>query len=352
MQSRPLRTRALSYLRAALALGATAILSAAPVAAEVAARTVAPSATFDAGMLRVERFGVAGRRPLIFIPALYCGSWQWNRQIAALAASSDIYAVTLPGFDGRPFARTPHLMERAAHSLAQLIRERRIRRPVVIGHSLGGTLAVLFGETYPVLAGGIIAVEGGYPIAATAAARERRANAASKPYLGVDAATFVRTLRANQLQYVITSKNDVDTVAKYAGRSDPTAVALWMRAALSLDLTPKLGVLRVPFTEIVPYSKAIDPYNGFVTFAAKRNAYAVWLAHAGGGHLVMIDDARHFVMFDRPHPFDIALHAAIARARPSSISQATQAFVDAQSSPKMPRRVAPPNPTSFPSASR
>jgi pimeloyl-ACP methyl ester carboxylesterase len=302
-----------SMLAAALALTTATIVATAPAPAEVAARTVAPRATFDAGTLRVEHFGVAGRRALIFIPALYCGSWQWNREIAALAATSDVYAVTLPGFDGRPFRRTPRLMERAAQSLAQLIRERGMRRPVVIGHSLGGTLAVLFAETYPGLAGSIVAVEGGYPIAPTAAARERRADAASQPYLGVDAATFVRTLRTNQLQYVITSKNDVNTVANYAERSDPTAVALWMRAALSLDLTPKLGAIRVPFTEIVPYSKTIDPYNGFATLGAKRSAYAAWLTHAGDGRLVMIDDARHFVMFDRPRAFDVALYAAIGR---------------------------------------
>lgn len=283
----------------------------APARAEVASRTVAPVETFAAGMLRVERFGVARGVPLIFIPALYCGSWQWDREIASLAPAHDIYAVTLPGFYGRPRDRGTDLMNRAVASLSELVRTRRLNHPIVIGHSLGGTLAVLFAERYPQAPGAIVAVEGGYPVAATQAQREKIAAAAAKPYYGADAATFARVLRKNQLQYVITSKTDVDTVSRYADRSDPTAVALWLRAALSLDLTAGLHDIRVPFTEIVPFSEAIDPYNGFATFRAKRSAYTAWLAHAPNGHLIMIDDSRHFVMFDQPAAFDAVLLATI-----------------------------------------
>jgi pimeloyl-ACP methyl ester carboxylesterase len=204
-------------------------------------------------------------------------------------------------------------MQRATSSLLQLIRTRKLDRPIIIGHSLGATLAVLFGESYPDAARGIVAVDGGYPVAPTAAARERRAEASSKPFFGVDAATFARNLRTLQLQYVITSKRDVDSVSRYADRSDPTSVALWMRAALSMDLTPKLGVIWVSFTEIVPYSEEIDPYNGFPSLIAKRDAYLTWLAHAGDGHLVMIDHSRHFVMFDQPQAFDSALLSTIAQ---------------------------------------
>jgi pimeloyl-ACP methyl ester carboxylesterase len=303
--------RILGTLAFALAALAGVTFGAAPAGADVGSRRVAPVETFNVGMLRVERFGVPRGVPLIFIPALYCGSWQWNREIAALAPSHDVYALTLPGFDGRPRDRGTDLMNRAAADLSALIRTRRLKHPIVIGHSLGGTLAVLFAETYPQQPGAIVAVEGGYPVAATQAQRDRIAAAASKPYYGVDEVTFSKGLRTNQLQYVITSKSDVDTVSRYADRSDPTAVALWLRAALSLNLTPGLHDIRVPFTEIVPFSEAIDPYNGFATFRAKRSAYEAWIAHAPNGRLIMIDDSRHFVMFDQPAVFDAALFATI-----------------------------------------
>jgi pimeloyl-ACP methyl ester carboxylesterase len=281
--------------------------------AAVPARSVVPTQTFTVGMLRVERFGTTSGTPIIFIPALFCGSWQWNGQIAGLAGKHDIYAVTLPGFDGRPRDNGPALMDRAAASLAQLIRERHLVRPILVGHSLGGTLAVLFGEEFPSAAGGIIAVEGGYPTAPTAAARNKAANENAAPYVGADPASFDRVLRNRTLRYTITSKSDVNTVARLAERSDPNAIALWYRAAFPLDLTPKLGTIRVPLTEIVPFDPTIDPYVGMASLGAKRQAYQTWLRHAHAGSVIMIENSRHFVMFDQPATFDRILFTRIAQ---------------------------------------
>ena len=78
------------------------------------------------------------------------------------------------------------------------------------------------------------------------------------------------------LRYVITSKEDVATVAPLASRSDPAALVAWMRAALTFDLTPQLSAIRVPFTEIVPFDSTIDPYRGFPSLDAKRRAYETY----------------------------------------------------------------------------
>lgn len=272
--------------------------------------------TFTVGMLRVDHFGTHGAVPIIFIPALLCGSWQWQREIAALSDRYDIYAVTLPGFDGRPRDTEGSLISRAAADIAQLIRARKLDRPIVVGHSLGGTLAVLLGATYPRAARGIIAVEGGYPVAPSLGLRQQRVNASTAPYVGIERAAFGDSLRKDMLQFVITSPTDVDSMQRLAIRSDPTAMVDWMRAALLLDLTPQLANIAVPFTEIVPFDSVIDPYQGHASIEAKRNDYARWIAHAPHGSLVMIDHARHFVMLDQPAAFDSALFASIARSAP------------------------------------
>ena len=285
-------------------------------AAVVPKRSVAAAQTFTAGILQVERFGAMGRPPLIIIPGLYCGSWEWNGQLELLSKSHTVFAVTLPGFDGRAAIGNHDLMSRAAQSLDALIRTRRLVRPLIVGHSLGGTLAVYFGERHSNEIGGIIAAEGGYPLAPTQLERNKRVEASVRPYVGIDRRAFGPVLSKAMLQYVITSKADVATVSRLASRSDPTAVVAWMRAALSLDLTPQLSAIRVPLVEIIPFDGAIDPYVGYKTFDAKRRTYASWVAHVpSGGKVIMIDHARHFEMFDQPAKFDQALLAAIAYAR-------------------------------------
>ncbi|HEX5438951.1 MAG TPA: alpha/beta hydrolase [Gemmatimonadaceae bacterium] len=282
----------------------------------VPSRKTPVAETFDVGMLRVERFGTRGQQPVIFLPALFCGSWQWNREIDSLASRYSVYAVTLPGFDGRPFAAAgtptpPDLMQHAADDLSRLIHDRHLVQPIVVGHSLGGTLAVLFGATHANDAGEIIAVEGGYPIAPTAAERATRVQASAAPFDSATPATLESVLRSRMLRYVITSPADIDSVAKYASRSDPSAIAAWLRAALSLDLTGRLSAIRAPLLEIVPFDSVIDPYQGFATHAAKAQAYTTWLSHAPHGSLKMIDPSRHFVMFDRPAAFDSILFATV-----------------------------------------
>lgn len=311
-------SRARHALLPLIILAVLVLAAAAPFAAttSVPGRITPVAESFDVGMMHVERFGTRGRQAVIFIPALFCGSWQWNREIDSLASRYDVYALTLPGFDGRSFAAagdtaSPNLMQHAAADISRLIQGRRLAHPIIVGHSLGGTLAVLFGATYADEPGAIIAVEGGYPIASDAAKRTAAAQASAAPYDSATPSTLASVLRTRMLRYVITSPADVDSVGKYAALSDPAAIAAWMRAALSLDLTPRLHEIRAPLLEIVPFDTTIDPYQGFASHAAKAQAYTTWLSHAPNGSLRVIDHARHFVMFDQPAAFDDVLLAAI-----------------------------------------
>jgi pimeloyl-ACP methyl ester carboxylesterase len=284
-----------------------------PAHSAVAGRSIAPAQTFNVGTLKVERFGYLGLRSLIFIPALFCGSWQWNAQINKLFPDYDISVVTLPGFDGRPMVSGDALMKRAARDIHELIVTKSLYRPIIIGHSIGGTIAVYFAERYPGDVSNVIAVEGGYPEAPTQQGRDAAVAQDIKPFDGIPQSALGEALRRNMLQYTIQSKDDVATVERFASTSTPEAIVDWMRAALSLDLTPGLSSITVPFTEIIPFDKTIDPYVGYKTADAKLTTYTQWISAAPHWHVLLVGNARHFVMFDRPHAFAEALVQAMAQ---------------------------------------
>ena len=273
--------------------------------------TARSTEAFSVGMLRVEHYGKTGAPAIIFIPALFCGASQWQREITALADRYDIYALTLPGFDGRPRDDGGNLMKRATADISTLIERRHLDHPILVGHSLGGTLAIFFAEHRSSALRGVVVVEGGYPVASTAEERDARVQQATAPYRGIDRRALGDSLREHMLQYVITRKAAVDSVEAIAARSDPAAVVEWMSDALRLDLTPELAKVTVPLTEIVPFDKDIDPYQGFSSLSAKSDRYRAFLSHAPHGSLKMIDHSRHFVMIDQPKAFDRALYAAI-----------------------------------------
>jgi pimeloyl-ACP methyl ester carboxylesterase len=279
----------------------------------VAQRHETAYATFDAGVLRVERFGNPAARSIVFIPALFCGSWQWNAQINSLAPTYDILVVTLPGFDGRPPVEGDDLMQRAAQSLHVLLTTHRLNRPIVVGHSLGGTISVYYAEHFPHDMTGVVTVEGGYPLATTQAARDAYVAKSTAAYEGIDRRAVGEVIRKQTLQYTITSKTDVDEVEPLAARTDPSAVRAWMRAALTLDLTPELQRVRVPLTVIIPFDPDIDPYQGFQSAEAKLAAYARWVAKVPNAKVILITPSRHFVMFDQPVNFEQDLETALSR---------------------------------------
>jgi pimeloyl-ACP methyl ester carboxylesterase len=279
----------------------------------VAQRHVTANATFDVGILRVERFGNPGARSIVFVPALFCGSWQWNAQINALSSTYDVLVVTLPGFDGRPPIEGDDLMARAARSLHLLLTTHRLNRPIVVGHSLGGTISIYYAEHFPHDMTGVVTVEGGYPIAATQTAREAYVAKSTAAYEGIDRSAVGAVIRKQTLQYTITSKADVDTVEPLAARSDPGAIIAWMRAALTLDLTPDLRDIRVPLTVMIPFDPDIDPYQGFQSKEAKLAAYVRWVAAVPNAKVTLVTPSRHFVMFDQPVTFQQDLETALLR---------------------------------------
>ena len=106
-----------------------------------------PGVTASSGQVGTLKFEVHGTRgrPVILIPGLEGGPWVWKDTIARLEKNHVVYAVTLAGFDGMPApARKTGLVDQADASLLQLIEQRHIDRPVLVGHSLGGTLALRF----------------------------------------------------------------------------------------------------------------------------------------------------------------------------------------------------------------
>ena len=128
------------------------------LALSLAAPVFSKSATFEAGALQVERQGTKGP-VVILIPGLASGSWVWTDTAQRLQKDHVVYLLTLPGFDGRaPLAGTT--LGTLAGDIGTLIESKRIDHPVLVGHSLGGTVSLAFAADHSDLIAGVIAVVG------------------------------------------------------------------------------------------------------------------------------------------------------------------------------------------------
>jgi pimeloyl-ACP methyl ester carboxylesterase len=307
----------------ALAALMTLGLAAAPLAARSATPTALPPSpgppaeSFDSGMLHVDRYG-AGAQAVVLIPGLSCGPWEWYGVIAHLAPKYTVYALTLPGFDGRPASAKKPLISAFVTDFGALLDAHKIVKPIVVGHSLGGTLAIVLGERMPLRLKSIVAVDGlpVFPTVASMTADQRVAAALqmAAPLANDSPTQFAAGNSSFMSSYGTSVPALVEPASVELSKSDPLAAAAWLQEDVAGDWRPALREIALPLTEIMPYYAPDHtgpplPYTQDQTQAF----YASLLAGAPHLTIVPIAQARHFVMLDQPDAFDAALDPLLAK---------------------------------------
>jgi pimeloyl-ACP methyl ester carboxylesterase len=297
---------------------AAAMFAVSPLAARAAALPPDPpkAESFDVGMLHVDRYGSGD--PLVLVPGLASGAWTWNGVIPHLAAKHSVYAVTVAGFAGRPAAGQPTFAA-LENDLTALLDQRHLVKPVLVGHSLGGTFGFDYAETHPDRLRALVAVDGlpVFPGMAQLTQQQREA-AGAQMAASIKAATHDQFVAYENSFFSTAAVSDAALAAQLAAlsaQSDPATVAAWLQVDLGSDLRPNLGKIAVPVLEIAPYS----PTEGDATAAVhytepeKTAFYRALLAGTPKLDLVTIAPARHFVMLDQPERFEKALDDFFAR---------------------------------------
>lgn len=283
--------------------------------AACAHRPPGDGATFDEAGLAVETFGDRGA-PMIFIPGLSCGAWAWEATAKRFARDHVVYVVTLPGFDGRPPAG-PSPLAAAEASVMALIDARKLARPILVGHSLGGTMAIHLAELHPDRIGGVVSVDGlpVFPRTEALLADQRPAYAERvKATIPRDPAAYA----ASQERYLNSVGGVIDPIvakqlAGKAGASDPGSVANYLYDDLAADFRPALSRIAVPVLLVSPYNAPDFTVEGRTLPEAEKTAYyAGLMAGTPKVDVVSIAPARHFAMYDQPEKLDAAIRAYLA----------------------------------------
>jgi pimeloyl-ACP methyl ester carboxylesterase len=281
-------------------------------------------ANYQAGALAVERLAGEGP-PLIFIPGLASGSWTWRQDAERLSKRHTVYLVTVPGFDGRKAAPGTTL-ESLQQDLGRLIEDRHLDRPVLIGHSMGGTLALAYAAAHSERIAGVIAVDGLPVFPGTEGITGDRGPLAQRARAQIENQTPEQF--ANYQQTYMKRVGAIDEaaagrIAESSSRSDPRAVADFAAQLLLLDLRRRLPGIKVPVVEISPFYEADFAPMG-VNEEAKTNYYRMLLGGIEKLEVLSVSPARHFVMFDQPEKFAATLDQALANIYASRTARVMQ----------------------------
>ena len=137
---------------AGLAVGAVALLLGSAWITERATEPADPDigeiVRLPAGDVQVRVEGPRGAPPVVLIHGFGASMRWWDAVAPRLARSLRVVRIDLLGHGGSEKPRDGYSMEEQADLVAQALRELRIRRAAVVGHSMGGVVGVALAERH------------------------------------------------------------------------------------------------------------------------------------------------------------------------------------------------------------
>lgn len=239
-------------------------------------------------------------RPMILIPGLACSGEVWDGTVRHFKDRYECHVLTLAGFAGQPPVPGPFL-ETMRKGIADYVRAKKLDKPVLVGHSLGGFLVYRLGETEPDLVGPLIVVDGMPCLMAVfsdkepdqetvkkqaAAARDRMEKLPHEDYLKNQERT---------IDFWLSGRKEKDAVVKWGADSDQATVAKAMGELFSADARPDLGRIKSPVLHLAAFNKAFNVPRE--VFAKRVQSQLVKIPRH---ELAAADDSRHFIMYDAP----------------------------------------------------
>lgn len=241
-------------------------------------------------------------RDVILIPGLSSSRDVWSATADALDDNYRVHLVQLNGFAGAPVggAGEGDVSAPAAEEIARYIREARLDHPAVIGHSMGGTMAMMLAARHPDQVGKLMVVDmfpfmgamfGGAaatPASVTPIADQIRTAMRASPQGQVSQQTI------NTINTMVHTETARPAIIEQARTSDVGVVANAYHELIVTDLRPELSRITAPVTVlyVIPPQMPITPeqYDGYM-----RASYT----NLPQARLVKIDDSYHFIMIDQ-----------------------------------------------------
>jgi pimeloyl-ACP methyl ester carboxylesterase len=250
---------------------------------------------------KVEVIGKGGKgAPMILIPGLTSSGEVWKETVSKFSDRYECHVLTLAGFAGVAPMAEPSLAT-VTKQIVEYIDAKKFVKPVVVGHSLGGFLALSIASEFPDKLGRIIIVDSLPALGAvqmpditpeqlkSMAARMRDASKTQ------DAEAFAAQQKRS-VQGMVTKSEDVERVMAWGRASDKTTVLNAMHDIMATDLRADIAKIKVPALILGSWYA----YKDFTTRAAVETTFKTQYQKLNGATIALSDTGLHFLMYDDP----------------------------------------------------
>ncbi len=253
--------------------------------------------------------GTAGKPDVILIPGLGSSRAVWDDEAKLLAPNYQLHLIQISGFAGVPVRgnnKVP-ILPGIAEELHTYITVNKMH-PVVIGHSIGGLLALMLADKHPEDVRKLVIVDAlpysavMYSQAATVESTKLAADTIRQTLLTQPDDSFAKMQTAT-VNGLVKGEDARKAVLASVLASDRPILVNVMYEDLQTDLRGDITTIQTPTLMRYPYDSTLEGADPAPTDALYTTAYKTM----PNVKLLRIDDSRHFIMYDQPAKLDAAL---------------------------------------------
>lgn len=294
--------------------GLTAVLT---LATPATAEPKAPNQLFaDSKIEMRDRFSVevVGKGPdVVLIPGLSSSRATWQGAAERLRKTHRVHLVQIAGFAGEPARANAEgeVFVPTAEAIDAYLAQKKLK-PVVVGHSLGGSMAIYLAQKHPEHVARVMVVDS-VPFLGQMFMGARATPESVKPMatqirdgMTKGGESYAQGLK-QQIARMAVSDAHKQQITDWGLVTDPSVAGRAFYELITLDQRPGLAAMTTPVTVIYPDNAPAGTAGAFMD-----NVYAAAFRPVPTHTMKRVDASLHFVMFDQPDAFARALDAFVA----------------------------------------
>ncbi|WP_170837107.1 alpha/beta fold hydrolase [Aquimarina amphilecti] len=232
--------------------------------------------------------------PVLFLPGFTTPGSVWDETVANLNGNHQNYLVSYAGFDGNAPIAMPWY-DTIKKELIAYVNEKKLTDVIIIGHSMGGNLAIDIAASLPDSIKSLILID------SIPCMRELMMPGVTEAQIQYDSSYNKQMLSMNKEQFNQTAtmmaqnmtnkKEKVNTLLNWILKADRETYVYGYTDLLKLDLRKSLDKVT---------AKTLIIGAAFPTIETAKTNYEKQYKDLPNKHIEMISDSKHFIMFDQP----------------------------------------------------
>lgn len=236
--------------------------------------------------------------PVLLFPGFACPGEIWKETVDRLSQTHQCHVFTFAGFGGVAPIDTPWFST-VKTDLITYVKQKGLKSPTLIGHSLGGTLGLWLAAEETAMFKKVIVVDGLPGAIALMNPMHKKGDKIpydspqSKSQLEMDDAAF-NQMTGQMVAYMSLNKDKHPLIAEWIKQADRKTYVYGYVDYLNTDLRDDIEKINIPVVVIgatFPSREMVEP-NYHKQYEKLR-----------GVKFEFIDNSAHFIMFDQPAAF-------------------------------------------------